>query len=536
MGEKNNMKIQEILKELNILETSLGGDDLVLAKVSRNDLAVVATKLVEKYKLPLSLLFGTDDRKDLAESEADHRAGKNSFGVHVIFSLDKENKWLKLSAEIPADDAQYPALTETIMASHWYERYLQDMFGIIPVGHPDLRRLVHHENIPENTHPLLKDFIWNTKLPKDNVPYPMNHVAGEGVFEIPVGPIHAGIIEPGHFRFNVAGERILTLEGKLFFTHKGVEKLMEGKTVSKALPFIERLSGDASASHALAYSEAVEKISSCKVSKRAQIIRMIITECERITMHVHDLANIGGMGTGYSFIAANGFRIKERMMRLSQEICGNRFWRGMIIPGGLSRDLSKEELDKILKISTEVWKEIDKIVAIALDSEGFLDRLQYTGELPKEAALAFGAVGLPARASMINRDVRRDHPYAAYGEFPICVITKKSQDVFARYRMRIKEIEQSIILLDTLVKNIKAGDVFKEVEIKDGFALGAVESWRGEILTALQIKDGVIERCFPRDPSFCNWALFGIMGPGNIVPDFPLINKSLNLSYSGNDM
>jgi len=531
-----NMTIENILekfKEVNILSQE---GDLILTQVSRNDLAAVATKLVEKYKLPLALLFGTDNRKDPAESEADHGAGKNSFGVHVIFSLDKENKWLKLSAEIPADDAQYPALTETIMATHWYERYLQDMFGIIPVGHPDLRRLVHHENISENTHPLLKDFIWNTKLPKDNVPYPMNHVAGEGVFEIPVGPIHAGIIEPGHFRFNVAGERILTLEGKLFFTHKGVEKLMEGKTVSEALPFIERLSGDASASHALAYAQAIEKISSCKVSQRAQIIRMIIAECERITMHVHDLANIGGMGTGYSFIAANGFRIKERMMRLSQEICGNRFWRGMIIPGGLSRDLSQDELNKILKVASEVWQEINKIVVIALDSEGFLDRLQYTGELPKEAALAFGAVGLPARASMVDRDVRRDHPYAAYKKFPIRVVTKKSQDVFARYRMRIKEIEQTIILLDTLVKNIKEGAVFNKVEIKDGFNIGVVESWRGEIICALQIKNGVVDRCFPRDPSFCNWALFGIMGPGNIVPDFPLINKSLNLSYSGNDM
>lgn len=519
------MNIQEILKEINVTETSFSGDDLILAKVSRDELAEISTKLVDKYKLSLSLLFGTDDRIE-----------KNSFGVHVIFSLDQEKKWLKISTNIPADDKKYPALTKTIMAAHWYERYLRDMFGVEPVGHPDLRRLAHHENIPEGTHPLLKDFAWNTKLSKDNVPYPMHHIEGEGIFEIPVGPIHAGIIEPGHFRFNVAGERILTLEGKLFFTHKGVEKLMEGKSVESALPFIERLSGDASASHALAYAQAIEKICDCQVSQRAQIIRTIIAECERITMHVHDLANIGGMGTGYSFIAANGFRIKEKMMRLSQDICGNRFWRGLIIPGGISKDLTKEELDKVLKVSTEVWKEINKIVVIALDSEGFLDRLQYTGELPKEAALAFGAVGLPARASGVDRDVRRDHPYAAYTEFPIEIITKKSQDVFARYRMRIKEIEQTIILLDTLVKNIKEGDVFQEIKIKDGFNLGVVESWRGEIICALRIKNGVIDRCFPRDPSFCNWALFGIMGPGNIVPDFPLINKSLNLSYSGTDL
>ncbi|EKE11168.1 MAG: hypothetical protein ACD_15C00133G0019 [uncultured bacterium] len=520
------MNIQKIIKKFRAEIISLEEkDDLLAIKVSRENLAKISTILFQEHELPLSLLFGTDERQK-----------KGCFGVHAVFSLDKENKWLKISADVPSTDPQYPALTATIMAAHWYERYLHDMFGVVPTGHPDLRRLVHHENIPNGTHPLLKDFQWNTKLPKANVAYPMHHVSGEGVFEIPVGPIHAGIIEPGHFRFNVAGERILTLEGKLFFTHKGVEKLLEGKTAMEGLPYIERLSGDASASHALAYVQAVEKISGCAVPRRALQLRAILSECERITMHIHDLANIGGMGTGYSFIAANGFRIKERIMRLSADICGNRFWRGMIVPGGVREDISKENLKKILKVSQEAWKEIEKITIIALDSEGFLDRLQYTGELPQEAAVAFGAVGLPARASKVDRDVRRDHPYASYGEFPVKVITKKSTDVFARYRMRIKEIEQSVILLENLIGKMEEGDVLERCEAKDGFAIGAVESWRGEIVMALEIKNGVIERCFPRDPSFCNWALFGIMGPGNIVPDFPLINKSLNLSYSGTDL
>jgi Ni,Fe-hydrogenase III large subunit/Ni,Fe-hydrogenase III component G len=520
------MTIQEIIKKFKE-EIILIGEkkDLVEMTVSRDDLPRVATSLFHDHKLPLSLMFGTDDRQE-----------DGTFGVHTVFSLNAEKKWLKISAKIPANDPQYPALTRTIMAAHWYERYLCDMFGVTPTGHPDLRRLVHHENVPENTHPLCKDFQWNTKLEKANVPYPMHHVTGEGIFEIPVGPIHAGIIEPGHFRFNVAGERILTLEGKLFFTHKGVEKLLEGRNVTEALPFVERISGDAAASHILAYSQAVEKISGCIVPKRAQMLRAVLGECERITMHIHDLANIGGMGTGYSFIAANGFRIKERMMGLSQDICGNRFWRGMIVPGGMKKDISEEDLQKILTVVRSAWKEMEKITIIALDSEGFLDRLQYTGELPKEAAEAFGAVGVAARASRINRDVRRDHPYASYAEFPIKVITKKSKDVFERYRMRIKELEQSIILLQTLIEKMEEGNIFEKCETRDGFAISAVESWRGEIICALQIKNGVIERCVPRDPSFCNWALFGIMGPGNIVPDFPLINKSLNLSYSGTDL
>ncbi|MFA7319057.1 MAG: NADH-quinone oxidoreductase subunit C [Parcubacteria group bacterium] len=520
------MNIQEIIKKFGEeLIPRAEKNDLIEVQASREDLAKVATVLFKEHGFPLSHMFGTDDRRE-----------SDSFGVHVVFSIPAEKKWLKISAEIPASDPQYPSLTRTIMAAHWYERYLRDMFGVTPMGHPDLRRLVHHENIPEDTHPLCKDFLWNTKLKKDSVPYPMHHVTGEGIFEIPVGPIHAGIIEPGHFRFNVAGERILTLEGKLFFTHKGVEKLVEGKNILETLPFIERISGDAAASYALAYSQAVEKICDCAVPRRALQLRAILTECERITMHIHDLANIGGMGTGYSFIVANGWRIKERMMRLSQDICGNRFWRGMIVPGGVKYDIVETDLKKILSVSEAAWREMEKITIIALDSEGFLDRLQYTGELSKEAAEAFGAVGPAARASKINRDVRRDHPYASYGEFPIKVITKKSKDVFARYRMRTKEIEQSIVLIKTLVEKMEEGNIIEKCETRDGFALGAVESWRGELLCALQIKNGVIGRCAPRDPSFCNWALFGIMGPGNIVPDFPLINKSLNLSYSGTDL
>lgn len=519
------MSIKEILKNISEVQVKENKGNTIFATVSREKLAEVSTILHHEYKLPLSLLFGTDDRKD-----------NETFGVHVVFENDKFHERLMLSAEIPATDPQYPALTATIMSAHWYERYLQDMFGVIAKGHPDLRRLVHHENVPQGTHPLKKDFALNTELEHANVEYPMHHVKGDGIYEIPVGPIHAGIIEPGHFRFNVAGERILTLEGKLFFTHKGVEKLIEGKTLAEALPFIERLSGDTAAAHALAYVEAAEEIAGAQISKRANMLRAMIVELERMTMHMHDLANIGGMGTGYSFIAANGFRIKERMMRLSQEIFGNRFWRGYVALGGVEKDLSKEELAKILKISAAAYAEIRNVVETALASEAFLDRLQGTGMLPLEAAKAFGALGLPARASGLDRDTRRDFPTGAYKEVAIEVATKKSSDVFARYRMRILELEHSLKFIEKLIAELPEGVVKTEFTVKDGFALGGIESWRGEILTALSVKNGVVERCFPRDPSFCNWALFGIMGPSNIVPDFPLINKSLNLSYSGTDL
>ncbi len=519
------MNIIEIIKnfpQVKFVDQKL---DTISATVSREDLAEVATKLVNDYGLTLATLFGTDNRRE-----------NQTYGVQVVFGNDASHEWLKLSASIPENDPRYPSITATVMAAHWYERYLQDMFGITAVGHPDPRRLVSHENIPEGAFPLRKDFALSTKLEKAKVAYPMHHVAGEGIFEIPVGPIHAGIIEPGHFRFNVAGERILTLEGKLFFTHKGVEKLLENKTVAAGLPFIERLSGDMAASHALAFVQAVEKISACQVSARAQYLRTLICELERITMHIHDLANIGGMGTGYSFIAANGFRIKERLMRLSNVIFGNRFWRGAIVPGGFALDITNERLEKILSISKLACSEMQGIVAQALASDGFLDRLQTTGVLPLEAAKALGALGIAARASGLDRDIRRDHPHGAYKEYPVEVAKESKGDVHARYLIRIAELETSLALIEKIIKNIPEGEIKTTFETKDGFGLGAVEAWRGEILCALEIKNGVIERCFPRDPSFCNWALFGIMGPGNIVPDFPLINKSLNLGYSGTDL
>lgn len=496
-----------------------------MATIGRENFAALATTLTSEHKLPLSLVYATDERKT-----------EGAFKVHALFSLDKIAGWLLVSTIVPAESPSYPSITKTVMAAHWYERYIHDMFGIVPEGHPDLRRLVNHENIPNGTYPLRKDFAWNMKLAKANESYPMGHIEGEGIYEIPVGPIHAGIIEPGHFRFNVAGERILTLEGKLFFTHKGVEKLLEGKTPEEALPFIERLSGDMAAANALAFAQAVEAISGCVVPSRALQLRMLVSELERLTMHIHDLANIGGMGTGYSFIAANGFRIKERLMRSSQEILGNRFWRGFIVPGGVAKDLSETQVSQLVAVAQEAWQEMKKITSTALASDAFLDRLQTTGKLPLEAAEALGAVGLPARASGLNRDVRRDHPYAAYDKYPVEVIVKRTGDVYARYRARIQESDVTIALIEKLAGELLTGEIRSTVVVRDGVAIGAVESWRGEVLSAVHIKNGVIERCFQRDPSFCNWALFGIIGPGNIVPDFPLCNKSLNLSYSGTDM
>lgn len=519
------MSLRTILTTFEDVQTRSEKNGVVVASTARGRFAAVVDQLVHQYNLPLSLVYATDDREK-----------NKTFGVHAILASDGTHEWLILSTELPQDDPQYPSLTRTVMAAHWYERYAMDMFGIVAQGHPDPRRLVHHENVPAGTHPLRKDFAWNTKLPHADEPYPMHHVEGEGIFEIPVGPIHAGIIEPGHFRFNVAGERIITLEGKLFFTHKGIEKLVEGKTVDQALPFVERLSADAAASHALAFVQAVEYVGEVDVPKRAQALRAVVCELERIAMHIHDLSNIAGMGTGYTFMAAQGFRIKERFIRLSERLFGNRFWRGYIVPGGCAQDFSVQQIEDIRTTVASVLGEMHEILSIGLASDGLRERLETTGILPTDAAAAFGALGVAARASGIDRDVRRDHPYGAYASLRIPVATRQEGDVYARYMVRVEELATSASLVTQLLHSLPSGNVRVSVASFDGFGLGAVESWRGEILTAVHLRNGIIERCALRDPSFCNWALFGSIGPGNIVPDFPLCNKSLNLSYSGTDL
>lgn len=509
-----------------INQLAVGSQGLEYIDIAREEFAEICTKAFQDLHLPLSLMFATDNRKD-----------EGVFKVHAVFALDAAHDHIIIRAQIPQDDLSYPSLTATIMAAHWYERLIGDMFGIIADGHPDWRRLVHHENIPENVYPLRKDFSWDTKLDHVQIPYPMHAVEGEGIYEIPVGPIHAGIIEPGHFRFNVRGERIITLEGKLFFKHKGVEKLLEGKTPLEAMPIIEQVSGDAAVSHSLAFVQAIELIGEATVPQRAVYIRTILNELERLMQHCFDVGNMAGMGTGLTFMAMQAFRIKERTQRLNEKLFGHRFLRGIIIPGGVTCDISNENKEYLLKELQEIKKDINEVIAIGYSSDGMMERFETTGVLSHDAAIAYGAAGLPARASGVDRDVRRDYPYAAYHAMNVHVASKSNGDVRARYDVRVEELAETFRIIEQAVKTMPQGEIASALTHKAGSALGLAESWRGEIIDWVCIdSEGKIERCVIRDPSFCNWALFGELGPGNIVPDFPLCNKSLNLSYSGNDL
>jgi Ni,Fe-hydrogenase III large subunit len=257
-------------------------------------------------------------------------------------------------------------------------------------------------------------------------------------------------------------------------------------------------------------------------------------------MHLHDIANICGMGTGYTVMAANGFRIVERLRRLSARLFGNRFFRGFVVPGGVARPLTAEQLGDLQVTLDDAWTEASALVRLAIDSDTLRDRLETTGVLTREAAWAYGAKGVAARASGIDRDARRDHPHAGYGRLPFIGRTRTEGDVFARVMLRVDEMSDARDLIRAAAADSRDRADGPECRTacvcSSGDALGWSESWRGQILDWVRVRNGVIDRAVIRDPSFCNWPLFGELGPGNIVPDFPLCNKSLNLSYSGTDL
>ena len=488
--------------------------------VDREAFARYATRTVEAGA-PLAFMYATDER--------------SKYVVSAVFGL-KGSGFLTLRTELDREDPTYPSLTATIMAAHWFERLIHDQFGIVALGHPDWRRLMHHENIPAGTYPLRKEFAWNAKLAHANEEYPMHHVAGQGIYEIPVGPIHAGIIEPGHFRFNVRGERIITLEGKLFFTHKGVEKLLEGKMPEEAMPFIERISGDMVVGHTLAYVQAVERATGTSISLRAEGLRVLWSELERISAHIFDMGNMGGNGTGFTFMAAQGFRLVEEMRRMYQTLLGHRFLRGAITLAG-AHDITDADSKLILDTLLRIEREMEEVIKVALNTDGLKERFETTGVLSKIAAEAYGARGIPARASGVLTDMRQDHPYAAYQVHAPRMISKADGDVAARFAVRIEEFRESLSLIRAVLASLPKGSAQGKLTKQSGEALGWAESFRGAVIDFVRIDwTGAIERCAISDPSFSNWALFGEIGPGNIVPDFPLCNKSLNLSYSGNDL
>lgn len=517
--------IESIRKELgdNILEESYSDNETYIS-VKKEAIVRICDHIYHHLDIPLVSIFAVDERK------------KDSFfKVNYVFSPDKEDEFIIIKILIDEKNPVFPSITHKIAAANWYEREIQDLFGLIPAGHPDPRRLMNFEDWPEGVYPLRKDFDIRTKPPRIKGEYVYRHVDGEGVYEIPVGPVHAGVIEPGHFRFSVAGEPIINLEIRHFYTHKGVEKLFENISLDKAVFLAERVSGDNSVAHAVAFCQAVEKIAGIDVPVRAKYIRTILLELERIYNHLGDIAGIS-TDVAYAFGAAHLNKLKEEILQLNEKVAGSRLLRGMNTIGGVRRDIGDKKEEILLKLSV-IQHDFRELMAYLMATPSLVDRIETTGRIYNDIAKGLHVVGPVGRASGIDRDTRRDHPYAAYPEFNFKVPVQTAGDVYSRTIVRADEVCESIGIIEQALWSLPEGAIkMKARNIPDGSSLGYSEAPRGETIYWVNISNNRIERCKVRDPSFCNWLAIEYAVLDNIVPDFPIVNKSLSLSYSGNDM
>lgn len=469
----------------------------------------------------------------------DHRPREARYELCYLFTLAEHKDWLLLATDLRDDEREFPSITPGLHAAKWYEREIRDLFGLIPVGHPDMRRLVRHEHWPKGSHPLKKDVPWDRPLERVQGQYAFRRIQGEGVFEVPVGPIHAGIIEPGHFRFSVAGEPIMQLELRHFWTHRGVEKLFEQQRLTEAVPLAERVSGDTTVGHSLAYCQAVEMLLGVEVTPRARYLRSFFLELERLHNHIGDVGAICN-DTAYALAHAHCGRMKEQLMQLNDRLTGSRFLRGVNCVGGVGIDVTHAQIAQVIGELDGIERDFTAVEKILFANASLTERLESTGVLTERTAWDHAVMGIVGRASGIDRDIRRDRPFGAYHELQPKVALYRYGDVRARMRVRLDEIHESMRLIREIRRRLPMGPLIIQPTrnpLPGEWAIAAAEGWRGEILyVVMSGEQGRVHRCKVRDPSFVNWPAIQWAALGNIISDFPLINKSFNLSYAGNDL
>ncbi|HSD29877.1 MAG TPA: NADH-quinone oxidoreductase subunit C [Vicinamibacteria bacterium] len=498
------------------------------ADVETGALRAVADRLASGLGARLASLFATDERE-----------WNGVYALHQVWLLPRHRTFLGLSARVDPAHPRFPSIAAKHPAANWFEREVMDAFGLFPEGHPNPSRVSLHDDWPDGAWVLRKDFPDDAKVPRvEGAPHPFRPVTGEGVFQVPVGPVHAGIIEPGHFRFGVAGEPVLYLQLRLFYVHKGTEKRFERLPWRHGIFLAESISGDTAVGHALAFAHAIERLTGSEPPPRARHLRVVLLELERVYNH---LADIGAIATDVAFAvpAAHAQLLRERLVSLQERLFGSRLLRGTVAVGGVKGDLPARGREELRAHLVRLKADFESLVTLLIDSGSFTDRVDGTGVLPKEAARDLGVVGLAARASGLDEDLRRDHPHDAYGTLRFEVPVEEGGDVRARLMLRAREVEQSLAILDQALATLPDSPLRTPPPAElpaFSAALGWAEGWRGPCLHWVETDArGALTRVKVTDPSFRNWPGLARAVPGNIIPDFPVINKSFNLSYSGND-
>ena len=455
------------------------------------------------------------------------------FRIIYLFLAGWPDRRVELECVVPKHDPTVRSLAYLSFAAGRFEREMADLYGIHPAGHPKLRRLVRHAHWPEAWYPMRRDAGPAPESSEFEAAghFPFVTVDGPGVYEIPVGPVHAGLIEPGHFRFSVAGETVLRLKARLWFVHRGLEKLFEGRPADRAIGLAERVSGDTSVAHAVAHSLAVEDALGVELPDDAHRLRALLVELERLYNHVTDLGALAN-DVGFGLANAHAQRIREELLRLNAVVTGHRLLRGAVRPGAVTL----RALPDVIRLRS-VAADVAEVAELTLRNVGVYDRFAGTAVLKREDATALGCLGYVARASGMRTDARLEHPTT---ELPITEVGAADGDVLARYTVRRDEFAASTELACHLIESHTGPTLLAETlpsqrGVRSG--IGIVEGWRGTIVHRVEVDDGHrITRAKIVDPSWFNWPALPIAMADTIVPDFPLANKSFNQSYAGNDL
>jgi len=523
----NILKNIEYIQGVKIAGITQNHPDEVYIDVKEADFAKVCFGLHQSFNSPVMMLFASDQR-----------IINNKFVICCVFLSTEFKKWFIIRINIDKKSPKFQSLAKDIYSASLFEREIKEQFGIEPQGNPDLRRLNLHDEVwPDGNYPLRKDFKLSGVEDTAANEYKFIRIEGDGIFEVPVGPVHAGIIGPGHFRFSAAGEPIINLEIRLGFTHKGIEKLFEGKKIKDAVELSECVSGDSVFSNSMAFCQAVEKVCEIKTPQKALITRAIFLELERMYNHVADMGGIA-VDVGFTFPSMYASLIKEAILALNKELSGSRYLKNINAPGGINVDLSGSKKTILIDSLNSISKDFKELKNILFTSASFMDRVDKTGVLKRTTAMDLGVVGLAARACDIPLDLREVFG-GVYDKVKFVPVKEKQGDVLARLSVRCSEFEESMRIIKEFLDILEKceNNLAVKFQPREGFGLGFTEGFRGPVLYWVEInKDGLIERCKIVDASFHNWQGLSYAVLGDIIPDFPVCNKSFNLSYSGNDL
>lgn len=426
---------------------------------------------------------------------------------------------------------RYPSIGQHHPPAIRLERAARDLFGIEPEGLPDHRPWLDHGR-------------WDVRQPlgdaRESEPlhrsYEFLPAEGEGLHQIPVGPVHAGIIEPGHFRFTANGETVVRLEERLGYVHKGIERLMAGADIERAARLAGRTSGDSTVAYQLAFARAVEAAQDLEVPQRAHWLRILMAELERLANHLGDIGAVCN-DASFTLLHAQCGILREQVLRASDACFGHRLMRDQVVPGGVAVDLREVGMEALRALVAEVRRRFPALVELYDNTASLQDRTVGTGVLTPDLARQFGAGGFVGRASGRAFDARRLPDQPPYDRLRLEVPVLDGGDVNARVWIRVREVEQSLSLIEQILDGLPGGGVKTDVGFGSGEGMALVEGFRGDVLVWLRLDaGGRVARCHLRDPSWFQWPLLEAAIEGNIVADFPLCNKSFNCSYSGHDL